>query len=37
MMTYKQLGRKGPVVSTIGFGAWGISGMNWGKTDDNVF
>jgi aryl-alcohol dehydrogenase-like predicted oxidoreductase len=36
MMTYKQLGRKGPVVSTIGFGAWGISGMNWGKTDDNV-
>ena len=35
-MKYKQLGKKGPVVSTIGFGAWAIGGMNWGKTDDEV-
>jgi aryl-alcohol dehydrogenase-like predicted oxidoreductase len=35
-MKYKQLGAKGPVVSTIGFGAWAIGGMNWGKTDDEV-
>ena len=35
-MQYKQLGKKGPVVSTIGFGAWAIGGMNWGNTDDDV-
>ena len=35
-MQYKKLGRKGPHVSTIGFGAWAIGGMNWGKTDDAV-
>jgi aryl-alcohol dehydrogenase-like predicted oxidoreductase len=36
IMKYVQLGKKGPVVSTIGFGAWAIGGMNWGKTDDEV-
>jgi len=35
-MKYVQLGRKGPKVSVIGFGAWAIGGMNWGKTDDEV-
>jgi len=35
-MQYTQLGVRGPVVSTMGFGAWAIGGMNWGKTDDNV-
>jgi len=35
-MKYKQLGSRGPNVSTIGFGAWAIGGMNWGKTDDEV-
>ena len=35
-MKFKQLGKKGPEVSTIGFGAWAIGGVNWGKTDDNV-
>jgi aryl-alcohol dehydrogenase-like predicted oxidoreductase len=35
-MKYKQLGSGGPVVSTIGFGAWAIGGMNWGKTDDKI-
>ncbi|MBN2417339.1 aldo/keto reductase [bacterium] len=33
-MQYRKLGKKGPLVSTIGFGAWGISGNHWGKTDD---
>ncbi len=33
-MKYRKLGLKGPVVSTVGFGAWGISGRDWGKTDD---
>jgi aryl-alcohol dehydrogenase-like predicted oxidoreductase len=35
-MKYKQLGTRGPVVSTIGFGAWAIGGMNWGMTDDKI-
>ena len=35
-MQYTKLGKRGPKVSTIGFGAWAIGGMNWGKTDDNV-
>lgn len=35
-MKYEQLGKRGPKVSTIGFGAWAIGGLNWGKTDDNV-
>ena len=35
-MKYTTLGPRGPLVSTIGFGAWAIGGMNWGKTDDDV-
>lgn len=35
-MQYTKLGNKGPRVSTIGFGAWAIGGMNWGPTDDKV-
>jgi aryl-alcohol dehydrogenase-like predicted oxidoreductase len=35
-MQYTQLGQRGPRVSTIGFGAWAIGGMNWGETDDEV-
>lgn len=35
-MQYTQLGKRGPQVSTIGFGAWAIGGTNWGKTDDDV-
>ena len=35
-MKYVELGKSGPMVSTVGFGAWAIGGMNWGKTDDAV-
>jgi aryl-alcohol dehydrogenase-like predicted oxidoreductase len=35
-MQYTRLGKRGPQVSTIGFGAWAIGGMNWGPTDDDV-
>ena len=35
-MQYNKLGAQGPKVSTVGFGAWAIGGMNWGKTDDEV-
>ena len=35
-MKYVPLGARGPVVSVVGFGAWAIGGMNWGKTDDKV-
>ncbi|MBC7187341.1 MAG: aldo/keto reductase [Calditrichaeota bacterium] len=35
-MKYVRLGARGPVVSTIGFGAWAIGGTNWGPTDDQV-
>ncbi|PIS29356.1 MAG: aldo/keto reductase [Candidatus Marinimicrobia bacterium CG08_land_8_20_14_0_20_45_22] len=35
-MQYVKLGKKGPTVSSIGFGAWAIGGLNWGKTDDDV-
>ncbi len=35
-MKYTQLGARGPIISTMGFGAWAIGGMNWGKTDDEV-
>jgi aryl-alcohol dehydrogenase-like predicted oxidoreductase len=35
-MRYTQLGKRGPKVSTIGFGAWAIGGVNWGPTDDEV-
>lgn len=34
-MEYSKLGARGPVVSTVGFGAWGISGRDWGTTDDD--
>ena len=33
-MKYIKLGLNGPVISTVGFGAWGISGRDWGDTDD---
>ncbi len=35
-MRYKQLGKRGPVVSTVGLGTWAIGGRDWGKTDDEV-
>ncbi|MBI9071546.1 MAG: aldo/keto reductase [Melioribacteraceae bacterium] len=35
-MEYNNLGKNGPEVSRIGFGAWAIGGMNWGPTDDEV-
>ncbi len=35
-MQYIQLGQRGPEVSRIGFGAWAIGGVNWGKTDDDT-
>ncbi len=35
-MKYAKLGDRGPRVSTMGFGAWAIGGMNWGETDDRV-
>jgi aryl-alcohol dehydrogenase-like predicted oxidoreductase len=33
-MKYRKLGLNGPEISTVGFGAWGISGRDWGQTDD---
>ncbi len=35
-MKYNKLGKNLPEVSTIGYGAWGISGRDWGVTDDEV-
>jgi aryl-alcohol dehydrogenase-like predicted oxidoreductase len=35
-MNYVKLGKNGPKVSSIGFGAWGISGRDWGYTNDDV-
>lgn len=35
-MQYAQLGARGPKVSRIGFGAWAIGGMDWGRTDDAI-
>jgi len=33
-MQYRSLGRTGWDISEMGFGAWGIGGDAWGKTDD---
>jgi aryl-alcohol dehydrogenase-like predicted oxidoreductase len=33
-MKYIKLGARGPLVSRVGFGAWGISGRDWGSSDD---
>ncbi|NOZ74066.1 MAG: aldo/keto reductase [FCB group bacterium] len=35
-MKYVQLGKRGPRISTVGFGAWAIGGRDWGPTDDDV-
>jgi aryl-alcohol dehydrogenase-like predicted oxidoreductase len=35
-MKYINLGKNGPCVSAISYGAWGISGRDWGTTDDDV-
>jgi aryl-alcohol dehydrogenase-like predicted oxidoreductase len=35
-MEYREFGRTGWEISTIGFGAWGIGGDAWGTTDDEV-
>jgi len=35
-MKYVKLGKNGPSVSSVSFGAWGISGRDWGITDDEV-
>ncbi len=35
-MRYNKLGKNGPEISTIGYGAWGISGRDWGITDDEI-
>ncbi len=35
-MDYRALGRTGCNVSSIGFGAWGIGGDAWGRTDDRL-
>lgn len=34
-MRYKKLCKEGPEVSVISYGAWGISGRDWGSTDDS--
>lgn len=34
-MKYRKLGRTNLLVSEIGFGTWGISGIGYGSTDDN--
>lgn len=35
-MKYVNLGKNGPSVSSIGYGSWGISGRDWGFTDDEI-
>jgi aryl-alcohol dehydrogenase-like predicted oxidoreductase len=35
-MKYVYLGKNGPRVSSISYGSWGISGRDWGTTDDDV-
>lgn len=36
LMKYVRLGKRGPYVSIISYGAWGISGRDWGETDDEL-
>ena len=33
-MEYRKLGRDGPSVSAVCFGAWAIGGKGWGQVDD---
>lgn len=33
-MKFRKLGLNGPEIATVGLGAWGISGRDWGATDD---
>lgn len=35
-MRATRLGKRGPRVSVIGFGAWAIGGRDWGPTDDAI-
>ena len=35
-MQYRKLGKNGPEISVIGFGAWAIGGKDWGETDDDT-
>lgn len=35
-MKYVSLGKSNLYVSTVSFGAWGISGRDWGITDDDI-
>ncbi len=35
-MRYTKLGKRGPEISVVGFGAWAIGGRDWGKTDDAI-
>ena len=34
-MEMRQLGKNGPPVSAIGFGAWAMGGRGWGQVDDD--
>ncbi|MEO5818060.1 MAG: aldo/keto reductase [Gemmatimonadaceae bacterium] len=35
-MNYRELGRTGWKISEVSFGAWGIGGDVWGRTDDRI-
>ncbi len=35
-MLYGRLGKRGPVVSTVGLATWAIGGRDWGKANDEV-
>lgn len=35
-MQKTKLGKRGPEITTVGFGAWAIGGRHWGPTDDQV-